>query len=310
MYNSYNLSITLILEETREPVKTTQEPVPTFDIMKFDSITEAYLFLTSNVSNLIQSGNFYTIRRACIEQTNTPNGAQLSPDLEKKIVATDKLDVLLDTLALSPYWSWIDLRLLQAVVIASGSTEANNLLINYKKTVFSKKLMDILSEIPSKEITDEYYDKIISKFDKKLEELTIFDLLEKKSQLETVIMDLKKGTCALAHIGEGCIEIHWFIPADYIDHVYQAATLNHYKYDKIFLQYLQIGTHNKIYNPSILKDVSTKPPLPVSAGKYVDNLVGSYVTSAVTTLMLTKASSYIANYININFTVYTHNNNN
>ena len=228
---------------------------------------EAFLYLTSNVSRLLQSGDFYAIRRACIEQTNTPNGVQLSPDMIQKISTTDKLVVLLDTLALSPYWSWIDLRLLQAIVVASGSTAAKNLLTSYKNAVFSKKLMDVLSEVPSKEITDEYYTKIISKFDKQLEELTIFDLLKKKSHLETVIMDLKKGTCALAHIGEGCIEIHWFIPTDYIDRVYKAATLNHYKYDAINLQYLQIGAYNKIYNPSIIKHVSANPPLPVSAGK-------------------------------------------
>ena len=257
-------------------MKITQEPVPTFDITEFDNITEAFLFLTSNVSKLIQSGDFYTIRRACIEQTNTPNGAQLTPDMIQKIATTDKLVVLLDTLALSPYWSWIDLRLLQAIVVASGSTAAKNLLTKYKNAVFSKKLMDVLSEVPSKEITDEYYTKIISKFDKELEELTIFDLLKKKSQLETVIMDLKKGTCALSHIGEGCIEIHWFIPTDYIDHVYQAATRNCYKYDAIHLQYLQIGTHNKIYNSSIIKDISVIPKLPVSAGKYVDYLIGTY----------------------------------
>ena len=257
-------------------MKTTQEPVPTFDITEFDNITEAFLFLTSNVSKLIQSGDFYTIRRACIEQTNTPNGAQLTPDMIQKIATTNKLVVLLDTLALSPYWSWIDLRLLQAIVVASGSTAAKNLLTKYKNAVFSKKLMDVLSEVPSKEITDEYYTKIISKFDKELEELTIFDLLKKKSQLETVIMDLKKGTCALSHIAEGCIEIHWFVPTDYIDHVYQAAARNCYKYDAIHLQYLQIGTHNKIYNSSITKDISVIPKLPVCAGKYVDYLIGTY----------------------------------
>ena len=248
-------------------MKVTQEPVPIFDITEFDNITEAFLFLTSNVSKLLQSGDFCTIRRACIEQTNTPNGVQLSPDMTQKVSTTNSLIVLLDTLALSPYWSWIDLRLLQAIVVASGSTVAKNLLISYKNAVFSKKLMDVLSEVPSKEITDEYYTKIISKFDKKLEEITIFDLLKKKSQLETGIVGLKKGTCALAHIGEGCIEIHWVIPTDYIDRVYKAATLNHYKYDTIHLQYLQIGAYNKIYNPSIIKCVSAIPPLPVSAGK-------------------------------------------
>ena len=190
--------------------------------------------------------------------------------MEQKITSTDNLNVLLDTLALSPYWSWIDLRLLEATVVASGSVVAKHLLTSYKNAVFSKKLIDVIPEIPSKEVKDEYYTKIFSKFDKEFEEITIFDLLKRKSQLETVIMDLKKGTCALAHISEGCIEIHWFVPTNHIDHVRKAASLKRHKYDTLHLQYLQIGTMSKIYNPSILHSLHpdvAEPPLPVSAGR-------------------------------------------
>ena len=256
--------------EISQPVEKTQEPVLKFDMNEFENITEAFLFLTSNVSKLLQTGDFYTIRRACIEQTNTPNGAQLSPDMMQKITSTNNLNGLLDTLALSPYWSWIDLRLLQATVVASGSVKAKSLLTSYKNAVFSKKLIDVISEVPSKEVKDEHYAKIISKFDKEFEEITIFDLLKRKSQLETVIMDLKRGTCALAHISAGCIEIHWFVPTNYIDDACKAASLNRYKYDTLHLQYLQIGTMNKIYNPSILHSLHpdvAEPPLPMNAGR-------------------------------------------
>ena len=244
-------------------------------LAEFENITEAFLFLTSNISKLLQSGDFYTIRRACIEQTNTPNGAQLSSATMEKITSASKLNILLDTLALSPYWSWIDLRLLQAMVVASGSLVAKSLLTTYKNVVFSKKLIDVMADIPSKEVKDEYYTKIISKFGKELEEITIFDLLKRQSQLETVIMELKKGTCALAHISEGCVEIHWIIPTDYIDHVYKAASLKRHKYDMLQLQYLQIGNFSKIYNPLnqySMKSIVPKLTQPVNVGKrYMHN---------------------------------------
>ena len=38
------------------------------------------------------------MRRSCIEQINTPNGAQLSPDTVEKINAAENLNALLDTL--------------------------------------------------------------------------------------------------------------------------------------------------------------------------------------------------------------------
>lgn len=250
-------------------VKKSQS-VTSFDITEFDSITEAFLFLTSNVSKLLQSEDFYTIRRACIEQTNTPNGAQLSPDMMQKITTTNNLNVLLDTLALSPYWSWIDLRLLSALVVASGSSTAKNFLDSYKKVTFSKKLIDVISDIPSKEVRDKHYTKIVSKFNKELDEITIFDLLKRQSQLETVIMDLKKGTCALARIEEGCIKIHWFIPTDYIDHVFKSASTKRHKYHTLHLQYLQIGAYEKVYDPSVLlssQPVEAEPLFPVNVGE-------------------------------------------
>ena len=260
----------LELQEINQQGQRKQEVALSFDISQFKSIREAFIYLTSNVSKLIQNEDFYAIRRSCIEQINTPNGAQLSPDMVQKIKAANNLNSLLDTLAESPYWSWIDLRLLEGVVIASGSSVAINLLRSYQNGVFSKKLLEVLPSIPNKEVKDAYYSKIVSKIKKDLEEITVSDLLKFQSELETVIMDLKNGTCALARIEEGCIEIHWFVPTHSIDHAYKSACLKRHKFCTLHLQYLQIGTYRKIYDPSNLHPSQTTTvdlPLPSSAGK-------------------------------------------
>ena len=247
-----------------------QETVPSFEISNFDSIREAYIYLTSNVNKLLQKEDFYAIRRSCIEQINTPNGAQLSPEMVQKIKAANHLNTLLDTLAESPYWSWIDLRLLEAMVTASGSSVAKDLLTKYRNAVFSKKLLEVLPSVPNIEIRDAYYSKIASKFQKDLEHIMVSDLLQFKSQLETVIMDITSGTCALAHIKEGCIELHWFVPTHCIDHAYKSACLKRHKFSTLHLQYLQIGTHRKIYDPSSRQPsqaTTVDQMLPSSAGK-------------------------------------------
>ena len=234
---------------------------------EFGSITEAFLYLTSNISKQLQNVDFLIIRRACIEQINTPNGVQLAPDTKKYVKKADNLNALLDTLADSPYWSWIDLRLLKAMVAASGTSKS--LIVSYERQVFSKKLSEVIPSIPSKKQTDKCYTKIVTKFNKDLEEITIFDLLERKSILETVIMDLKSGTCSLAHIAKGCIEIHWYIPTDYTDHVYRAASLKRQEYHALHLLFIQIGAYEKIYNPSIVGSSATpKPPLPDDVGMF------------------------------------------
>ena len=251
-------------------MQETQDIVPSFDISKFDNIREAYIYLTSNVSKLLQTKDFSAIRRSCIEQINTPSGAQLSPDMVEKINTTKNLNSLLDTLAASPYWSWIDLRLLEAMVTASGSSVAKDLLTKYRNAVFSKKLLEVLPSVPNKEIRDAYYSKIVSKIQKDLEQVIVSDLLRFKSQLETVIMDITTGTCALARIEDGCIKIHWFVPIHCIAHAYKSACLKCHKFCTLHLQYLQIGTYGKIYDPSNLHHSQTATvdlPLPSSAGK-------------------------------------------
>ena len=258
-------------QEIHELVKKEQgfEDIPNF---RSYSITEAFLYLTSNISKQLQKDDFHIIRRACIEQISTPNGAQLSPDVKQRVQTANDLNALLDTLADSPYWNWIDLRLLKAItVVASNSRETCRNLVNaYESQVFSKPLTEVISSIPSKEADNEIYDKVISKFGKNLEEVTIEYLLEQKDKLETVIMNLKSGTCTLASIVKGCIEIHWFIPTDYVDHAYNAASLKRHKYHALHLQYIQIGAYEKIYDPSILPSyhlVATELPFPVDAGK-------------------------------------------
>ena len=240
------------------------------DISEFDSIREAYISLTSNVCRLLENEYFPPIRRSCIEQMKTPSGAQLSPDTIQKIKATNDLNALLDILVDCPYWSWIDLRLLEAMVAASGSSVAKGFVNSYRNAIFSKKLVEVLPSIPNTEDKDAYYSKIVSKVQKDVEQITVSDLLKFQYHLETVIMDIASGTCSLACIKEGCIEIHWLVPTHCIDDAYKSACLQRHKFHEFHLQYLQIGGHSVIHDPSILHHSRLANPeisLPDTAGE-------------------------------------------
>ena len=253
---------------------------PSFETSQFNNVSTAFVYLTSNVSRLLQTEDFYVIRRSCIEQINTPNGAQLSPDMVEKIKAANNLNALLDTLAESPYWSWIDLRLLEAMVTASGSRVAKNLLTSYQNGVFSKKLLEVLPSVPNREIREGYYSNIVSKINKDLDQITVSDVLRFQSELETEIMDLKNGTCALARIKEGSIEIHWFVPTHCIDHAYKSACRKRHKFCTLRLQYLKIGRYRKIVDPSTLhpsKVTTVDLPLPNSVGKIHNTIIYTYI---------------------------------
>ena len=239
------------------------------DFSKFKNISSAFICLISTVTECLESKKFYIIRRACIAQINSPSGAQLPQDVVQKIQNAENLDALLDILTATKYWSWIDLRLLETLVVASGSSTAHDIVNKYKEIVYSKKLVDVLPNVPNKEIRDAYFTKIISKVGKGSDEITVGDLVEFRSQLESVIMDINKGTCVLEHIEDGCIEIHWFIPTHHIDHAYKIACLRRHKFHELCLLSLQIGNYPVLCDPYFTSSSSiavTKPSPPITAG--------------------------------------------
>ena len=237
---------------------------------EFDTVSEAFVFLTSQLKLLLAKTDFSNLKRSCIEQINTPSGAQLPPELVTKIKSCDNITTLFDVLADSAYWSWIDVRLLKVMAAASGLVQAIKLLSNYRKTIFSKKLFDLLPNAPSKEVKEIYYIKIVTKLNKNPKEMTVGDLLEFQSQLEVVLLDIKRGFCILEHLEKGCIEVHWYIPTSCADRAYQTARLKCYQFHNLHLQSLKIGDYPMIHDPLASPEsdvVISAPSPPVNVGK-------------------------------------------
>ena len=234
---------------------------------QFKSVTTAFVTLTSKLTRLLRKADFHIIRRSCIEQINTPNGAQLLPEDVSAIKTSKNIDELFDILAISAYWSWIDVRLLEAMVTASDNTNALNLIEKYKDAIFKKTLKEILPDAPGKDIKEAYYTKVVSKVDKDANDITVADLLKFQSQLETVIMDIKKGVCVMEHLEKGCIEVHWYIPTSCVDKAYQTARVRCYQFKDLHLLYLKIGHYPVIHDPLASPDLVSAPSPPVNVGK-------------------------------------------
>ena len=105
---------------------------------KFDTISEAFVSLTSQLNLLLDKADFSNLRRSCIEQSNTPNGVQLPPELVQKIKSSENSTKLFEILADSTYWTWNDIRLLKSLVCASGLVDARDILSDYMCTKVRK----------------------------------------------------------------------------------------------------------------------------------------------------------------------------
>ena len=210
--------------------------------------------MTAEVSTLLEKANFRVLRRALVQQKNAYKGVQFPDSLHQKIKEAQDLDALLDLLADSKYWSWVDLRVLEALIVSSGIHEAKALFSQYKKAIFTKKLSDVLVFMPEqRKRKDDYTTKVASKIDKEPNEITVADLSEHLKVLEAVIMDINEGSCVLEHLKKGCLEIHWLIPTHCRFHAYKSALSNRHKFHDIHLQYLHIEHYPPIYNPFTIK---------------------------------------------------------
>ena len=83
------------------------------------------------ITDALADENFRKLRRACYQEIMMPNSG-LPRTLLGELQATESLDDLLDALAMTPYWNYSDLRLLNAMINSCESLEAKNMLENFK----------------------------------------------------------------------------------------------------------------------------------------------------------------------------------
>lgn len=212
------------------------------------NVDEAFSMLSSTVYEIFMSNNvqFDVLRRACIENINTPFGACIPEELVAKIQASDNLSKLFDVLALSvPYWNWINIRILTKMVLVSRVDEAKELVEGYKEAVFSRKLSLLLKEIPTLSIPPDYYTKVETKWNRSLDELTVKDLVSQWSEMEEMF-DVKGLTLLLDRVVDGCIEIHWLVPTQLVHHICCAVFNSRHLLTSLLL--LKIGDHVILHN--------------------------------------------------------------
>ena len=185
--------------------------------------------MTSNIAVILEtkSVKFNNLRKACIQEIHAL-GSTLPKSLVHKIQPTKSLHEMLDVLAMSPYWNWFDTRLLQALVSASGSPEAEEWLESFKATFYAKKIFELIPYISIKPFNQSTC--LIEKFNKNPKELTISELLEHKYKLEHEVLDIDEGELVLSCIKTGCIELTWQITREL---VYRAYTSMKRKQDEL-----------------------------------------------------------------------------
>ena len=228
------------------------------------TINEAFVILCTRLYRLLKKTNYASLKRACIIQTHIPSGVELPQKLIIQIQQTQNLDDLFDLLSCSPYWNWIDIRLMEAMVTVAENSLAHMLLDNYKAAVYSVRLIEVLPITANRAVREDICTKISAKLMKDPKEMTIADLLMYRTIFEQMIMNIQKGILIFKHVDRGCVEIHWYIPTSFVDKAYQNARTRHYQFNDLCLLYLKIGHYPVILNQT---GVISTPNASVDVGK-------------------------------------------
>ena len=203
------------------------KPKPVAKFSKSLNIDSAFTRMTSEIESILELKKFSKLRRACIQRINSL-GSSLPKSLVPKIQQTHSLDDMLDVLAQSPYWNWFDTRLLQALISASGSAEAEEWLESFKVTFYAQKITQFIPYVNIKPFKGSI--NLFEKFDKDPKDLTISELLQHKYKLEYEVLDIDEGELVLSCIKTGCVELTWQIPQEL---VYRAYTSMKRKHDEL-----------------------------------------------------------------------------
>jgi len=187
-------------------------------------VESAFTRMTTQIEGILEVKKFSTLRRACIQRINSL-GSNLPRSLVPKIQQTHTLDDMLDVLAQSPYWNWFDTRLLQALVSASGSAEAEEWLESFKATFYAEKVANLIPYVSIKPFRESI--NLVEKFDKDPEDLTISELLQHKYKLEYEVLDIDEGELALSCIKTGCVELTWQVPQELVYRAYTSMKKKH-----------------------------------------------------------------------------------
>ena len=208
-----------------------------------DRVDDMFFKLVTGIGNILKNSNceFALLRSACVKvDVLLAKASKLPNEFIDKINATKNLNELLALLSESLYCNWMNIRMLEKLAASSCQVDAQQLIAKYKKAIFSKKISDVLEDLPDFEITDEYYAKVRDKWEKDFEDVTIADITKRWAKLQK-IFDVDDLELLLDNVIKGSTEIVWLIPVDLISHAKLSAFKNWCDLEDV--SYLSIGDH-------------------------------------------------------------------
>ena len=198
----------------------------------------------------------------CLENLNVICGMSLSQDVKDNISNAKDLENLFNATRSSR--NWMNIRVIEKM--AGTCEEAKKLIDQYKHKVYSKKVKEVISEIPNLEVPADIFTEVKEKWHVEFDDLRIKHVVERWNEIEKMLE--AEGSMLFKNITKGCVEICWLIPNDLVERAVYIATSSPAKHD----DHDQLATeYQKFYSKSlslkigdvIIKDTIGSKRLPI-----------------------------------------------
>lgn len=210
---------------------------------EFGTVQSSFIYLTHKVTKLLEKEDHYYVKLTCHKVVKD---AQLPKSFFNEVQACGNTTrQLLSTLTMSPYWNWMDIRLMET--LAAMSSESTNLLKRYKDYLYPQKLVHLLPLIPTVGDDDESNYRMMSvKIQTKIDNITMEKYFFYRHFLETDILDLREGACILKRIEKEPFILDWLISNDQCSHAHKSAKRNVKKFHQISLLSVHIESYEVV----------------------------------------------------------------
>ena len=193
-----------------------------------DTVGVMFLKLAKAIGDFLKSSGceFTLLRDACIKaDKQLAKLCSLPRDLVDKVKATKNLDELLEVLLVCPHCNWLNVHVFEKMAAFAHQTEAQELIVKYKRIVFSKKLTDVMQDFMSMVTAEEFYARVKEKWNKNTDDITLEDIVNHWSKVQK-IFDVKDFELLLENVTKGSAEFHYLIPVELISHARLSAFKN------------------------------------------------------------------------------------
>ena len=193
-----------------------------------DDVDSAFSKLSAFVTDAIKHVNFDLLRRAAIERARSPKMVQKSGETVPIIKAADSFQNLCTLLADTPYWNFLDIRILEAMATASMIPMAEKTIENFKKVFYSLPLSKVAPYFPIHTQPRSNHTLIKEDLQVDPDQITIGELHKHRFYLETELFQTGADSLTFYKIVIGSVVIFWQIHVDNIYKVYISLNKTHH----------------------------------------------------------------------------------